>query len=81
MSCTVIIPTLEMALPITDHLIEELENKSASVKKIIFINNRKDDSFTDRYKKHSKVKVIHDLPNLFVNPAWNHGMTLVDTKY
>lgn len=81
MSCTVIIPTLEMALPITDHLLEELENNSQAVKKIILINNRESDTFTSRYEKLKKVQVIHDLPNLFVNPAWNHAMNLVNTKY
>jgi GT2 family glycosyltransferase len=81
MLCTVIIPTLEMALPITDHLIDEIEKNSSSVSKVLIINNREIDSFTERYKGKNKVSVIHDLPNLYVNAAWNYGMTLVDSKY
>lgn len=80
MSCTVIIPTLEMALPITDHLIEQLAN-CESVKKIIIINNRENDTFSEKYKDYKKLQVIHNMPNMFVNLAWNYGMTLVDTKY
>jgi GT2 family glycosyltransferase len=76
----VIIPTLEMALPITDNLIDQLVN-CESVKKIIIINNREKDSFSERYQDYKKLQVIHNMPNLFVNPAWNYGMSLVDTKY
>jgi GT2 family glycosyltransferase len=62
-------------------LIDELQNNSEATSKVLIINNRELDSFTQRYKKQSKVKVINDLPNLFVNAAWNYGMTMVDTKY
>ena len=79
--CTIIIPTLENCKVATDFLVEQVQKKSNSVNEIIFINNRINDSFSERYKNYSKVKVIHDMPNLMVNPAWNYGMTLVKTKY
>lgn len=81
MDCTVIIPTLEMALPVTDLLVNELVNNSKTIKKIIFINNKKDPTLASRYANLPKIIFLDDLPNLIVNPAWNYGMTLVDTKY
>lgn len=79
--CTVIIPTLENCKVATDFLVKQIQEKCNYVEKIIFINNRIDDSFSERYKSYSKVKVIHDMPNLMVNPAWNYGISLVKTKY
>jgi glycosyltransferase involved in cell wall biosynthesis len=79
--CTVIIPTLENCLHVTDYLVEQIQHHTSSVDEIIFINNRVNDTFTERYKGFSKVKVIHNMPNLYVNPAWNYGMTLTKTKY
>lgn len=80
MECTIIIPTLEMALPFTDFLMGELD-KSKKTKKIIFINNRKEPTLSKRYSEYKKSIFIDDMPNLVVNPAWNYGMTLCDTKY
>ena len=34
-----------------------------------------------RFKNFKKIDIIHDQPNLFVNPAWNYGMKLVKSKY
>ena len=80
--CTVVIPTLQAAnLEVTDILVNELQNNSKLVDRLIFINNALDDKFTKRYENHSKVEVIHDKPNLMVNPAWNFGLSLVKTKY
>ena len=79
--CTVIIPTIENCMVATDFLVNELQEKCNSVSKIIFINNKIKNSLSCKYKNYSKVQVIHDLPNLMVNPAWNYGMSLVKTKY
>jgi len=81
MDCTVIIPTLEMALPATDLIVQELVHNSENVKKIIFINNRKEPTLAARYSDFSKIVFLDNLPNLIVNPAWNYGMNLVETKY
>lgn len=81
MECTVIIPTLELALSVTDLLIEEISCKSKTIKKIIIINNRKTPTLSGRYAHLPNIVFLDDLPNMVVNPAWNYGMTLVETKY
>ena len=79
-SVTVIIPTLELATPITDRLVRAIQASSA-VARIMFINNVRQDSYSSRYADHGKVEVVTHMPNLMVNPAWNYGMSLCDTKY
>jgi hypothetical protein len=78
--CTIIIPTLEICPEITDILVKEIcENSIRS--KILFINNSAIDTISQKYKKYKNVCVDHSIPNLMVNPAWNYGMTKVDTNY
>lgn len=79
--CTIIIPTLELSIRSTDFILQEMEDKSSLVKEIIIINNNKQDTLSKRYEHLKKVRVISDKPNLYVNPAWNYGVSLVDTKY
>jgi len=79
-SVTVIIPTLELATPVTDRLVHAIQASSA-VARVIFINNVRQDSYSSRYADHRKVEVVTHMPNLMVNPAWNYGMSLCDTKY
>lgn len=79
--CTVVIPTLELSLRSTDFIVKEIEDNSKLVSRLIFINNNIKDTFTERYKNFKKVEVISNQKNLYVNPAWNYGMSLVATKY
>lgn len=79
-SVTVIIPTLELATPVTDRLIQSLQAAS-SVSRVVFISNVRHDSYSSRYCCYDKVHVKNHMPNLMVNPAWNYGMSVCDTKY
>lgn len=56
-SVTVIIPTLELATPITDRLVRAIQASSA-VARIMFINNVRQDSYSSRYADHGKVEVV-----------------------
>lgn len=81
---TVIIPTL--AVPdaeITNYTLHQLR-KAESVKKVFIIDNTQDKVFKKKYAASGadgKIKVITDQPNLYVNPAWNYGISRVDTPY
>ena len=79
-SCTIIIPTLQLAEAAINFMIPRYE-KSKSIEKVIIINNALEDKFSPKYKNFKKIDIIHDQPNLFVNPAWNYGMKLVKSKY
>jgi len=79
-SCTIIIPTLQLAEAAINFMIPRYE-KSKSIEKVIIINNALEDKFSPKYKNLKKIHIIHDQPNLFVNPAWNYGMKLVKSKY
>ncbi len=78
MQCTVVMPTLGLALPITDELLSEIEHKSKLTTRVIIINNGRE-QLAARYAKHKKIDVVDDMPNLMVNPAWNYGLSKVET--
>jgi len=79
---TVVIPTLYKAQEELKYSVEQLE-KNELVKQIIIIDNRQGEvkSFKESLPQNDKIKVIEDQPDLFVNGAWNYGMSLCDTKY
>lgn len=79
-SVTVIMPTLELATPVTDRLAQALQ-AAQSVARVMLISNVRQDSYSSRYSCHDKVHVVSHMPNLMVNPAWNYGMSVCDTKY
>lgn len=78
---TVIIPTLAAPEPyITNRLLEELE-ASSSVKEIMIIDNTQDGMFAKKYILNHKCRIIQDLPNLYVNAAWEFGVSITTTPY
>ena len=78
---TVIIPTLAAPEPyITNRLLEELEASSA-VKEIMIIDNTQDGMFAKKYILNHKCRIIQDLPNLYVNAAWEFGVSITTTPY
>ena len=78
---TVIIPTLAAPEPyITNRLLEELEVSSA-VKEIMIIDNTQDGMFAKKYILNHKCRIIQDLPNLYVNAAWEFGVSITTTPY
>jgi len=78
---TVIIPTLAVPdVEITNYTLFELK-KSEAVKQVFIIDNTADGHFKKKYTATMGCKVITDQPNLYVNPAWNHGVSLTDTPY
>ena len=73
---TAIIPTLLKDRGVLDALIMSLVSDSA-VEEIIVINNSSEDYAFD----NSKVRIISEGKNLFVNPSWNLGVREVKTEY
>ena len=78
---TVVIPTLAVPdVEITNYTLFELK-KSEAVKQVFIIDNTADGHFKNKYTATIGCKVITDEPNLYVNPAWNYGVSLTDTPY
>ena len=78
---TVIIPTLAAPdTPITNRLLEELE-KAQSVKEVMIIDNTQNGEFAKKYTLNSKCRIIEQLPNLYVNAAWEFGVSITTTPY
>lgn len=73
---TAIIPTLLKDRGVLNALIMSLASDSA-VEEIIVINNSSEDYAFD----NSKVRVISEGKNLFVNPSWNLGVREAKTEY
>jgi len=77
---TVIIPTLAKApKEWLDYTVNQLSSNDL-VKNIIIIDNTEDKSVAT-YPSAPNVQVVKDQPNLYVNAAWNYGMSLCDTEY
>ena len=79
---SVIIPTL---FKINDafflKVIEEYL-KVPDISEIIIIDNTVDKvSKSKSYLKNSRIKLVIDNDNLFVNPAWNYGVSIAENEY
>ena len=74
---TVIIPTIWKS----EYTLELIKRycDCDSVDEIILINNRPED--TPVLMENAKLKVYHMSENIFVNPAWNYGVTLAKNNY
>lgn len=74
---TVIIPTIWKS----EYTLELIKRycDCDSVDEIILINNRPED--TPVLMENAKLKVYHMSENIFVNPAWNYGVTLAKNDY
>jgi glycosyltransferase involved in cell wall biosynthesis len=78
---SVIIPTIFICdLKNFLFTLKELES-SQHVKEIIVINNSCDTSKLEVFKSFKKVSVINTQKNIYVNPAWNLGMSKASGKY
>ena len=73
---TAIIPTLLKDREVLNALVMSLASDLA-VQEIIIINNSSEDYAFD----NSKVRVISEGKNLFVNPSWNLGVREAKTEY
>ena len=78
---TIIIPTLLKAPKEVFEYSLEQYNNNPLVKTIIIIDNTKDKQYKNTIKVFSKVKLIEDNEDYFVNKAWNKGMEYCDTPY
>jgi tetratricopeptide (TPR) repeat protein len=80
-SVTIIMPTLLVApTRWIERSLEEAE-KCKYIKKVIVIDNTAKKEFKSKIKCGNKTIVVDDQPDLQVNPAWNYGVNLCDTKY
>lgn len=76
-SYSVVIPTIWKSAVLTE-LVEVL-NSSDWVKEIILIDNAGEEG--RHLHTYSKVKVQNQPTNLYVNPAWNLGVSLAQSSY
>lgn len=77
----VVIPTMCLCpKEIFSYTLEQME-LSSSVEKVIIIDNTVDKRFKDEYEVGSKVEVIENGKNIYVNPAWNQGLELVTSEH
>ena len=75
---TVVMPTLlKPDKSIYEYTIKELCNNNNVEKVVILLNNK--DKIIELL--HPKLKVIDDKENLYVNPAWNYGLSICNTEY
>ena len=79
---TVIIPSLEYVRPeIPRKILEQLQRHSERTAKVHWINNNATHPFRGMLAEFPKVLDDDSQPNLFINPAWNYGMSKVETEY
>ena len=79
---TIVIPTLQVVFEdITCQMVENICTKTKFVYEVIIINNANADKMTAKFKKYPMVCVVDDLPNLFVNSAWNYGISNCNTEF
>lgn len=79
---TIIIPTLQVVFKdITLKMVEQICLKTKFVYEVIIINNANSDMMTESFKQYPMVSVVNDLPNLYVNSAWNYGLSRCNTEY
>jgi hypothetical protein len=74
---TVVIPTIWKS----EYTLELIKRycECECVEEVLLINNRKED--TPILIQNSKLKVYDMEENIFVNPAWNYGVTMANTDY
>jgi hypothetical protein len=74
---TVVIPTIWKS----EYTLELIKRycESEYVGEIILINNRIKD--TPNIQSHSKLKIVNMEENIFVNPAWNYGVSTAANDY
>ena len=79
---TIVIPTLQVVFnEITLKMVEQICLKTKFVHEVIIINNANSDMMTESFKNYPMVSVVNDLPNLYVNSAWNYGLSRCNTEY
>jgi GT2 family glycosyltransferase len=72
----VVIPTiLKSDINVFKYTIEEMQ-KATEVKSIIIIDNTPSCEFSKQIGVGSKIQLIENKKNVYVNPAWNQGVAL-----
>lgn len=71
---SIVVPTMWKYPPFLDFLKDLVE--FPLITDIIIFNNNVDETPTDPILKHSKILLIHNSKNIFVNPAFNRGVEL-----
>ena len=74
---SVIIPTVQKGLKVTNKLLAILDNDE-SISEIILINNRKEKFFPEHTIE--KLKIFNQKENLYVNKSWNFGITICENE-
>jgi glycosyltransferase involved in cell wall biosynthesis len=72
---SVIIPTMYRCVNITNILLESLYD-DPSVSEVIIIDNTEDKSNIEKITTNEKLHIYHQGKNIYVNPAWNLGVTI-----
>jgi glycosyltransferase involved in cell wall biosynthesis len=75
MGFSVIIPTMFRCTDITNNLLASLYEDSA-VSEVIIIDNREDYNTDIKIINHDKLKVYSQGKNIYVNAAWNLGVSI-----
>jgi len=78
---TVIIPTMWKADERYFRFIMSNLDDTNLVSKVIIIDNNPEGRFKLAWETYSKVEIISDGVDRKVNPAWNYGISLTNTKY
>jgi hypothetical protein len=76
-SITVVVPTMWRYHPFVSFLQNMLHHRS--VTSVVLINNQTDQTPCHRILQHSKLKILDFGQNIFVNPAWNTGVSQSQT--
>ena len=74
---SIVIPTMQNSMKSFNRLLNEL-NFSSLVNEIIIINNKQEQLNLSAY---SKVRVLNQQENIYVNPAWNLGVKEAQSEY
>jgi glycosyltransferase involved in cell wall biosynthesis len=72
---SVIIPTMFRCVNITNNLLESLYDDPA-VSEVIIIDNTEDQSNLDKITINDKLQIHSQGKNIYVNPAWNLGVSI-----
>lgn len=79
---TIVIPSLEIVPASTPQaMLHQISTNSSRTARVHWINNSAAHPFAEWLRGHSVVWDDNSQPNLFINPAWNYGMSKVETKY
>ena len=77
---SVIIPTMQKNINILQKLLDNLQIDNA-VEEIIIIDNSNNGFSQEFLSKYSKIKLIINTENKFVNPSWNKGIKIAKNNY